>query len=134
MEHPEQAEQTEHEAKTGWPIVPCADPAAFEAWLDEHHTTDPGVWVRLAKKGRGLTTITLAEATEVACCFGWVDVQNKRYDDDYYLLRYQPRRPQGNWTPRNRAIAERLVAEGRMRPAGLAAMEAGRAAGRWETT
>jgi uncharacterized protein YdeI (YjbR/CyaY-like superfamily) len=115
----------------GWPIVAFRAPEAFEAWLDAHHADAPGLWVKFAKKGRGIASVTLPEAIEVAMCFGWVDSKMHGYDDDYYVLRYQPRRPRSSWSERNRELAERLIAEGRMRPAGLAQVEAAKADGRW---
>lgn len=115
----------------GWPIVAFRAPEAFEAWLDAHHADAPGLWVKFAKKGRGTPSVTLPEAIEVAMCFGWVDSKLHGYDDDYYVLRYQPRRPRSSWSQRNRELAERLIAEGRMRPAGLAQVEAAKADGRW---
>ena len=121
----------ERHTADGWLVLPFATGAAFEAWLDAHHDDEPGLWVRFAKKGRGIATLTLEEAQEVAMCFGWVDSKMHRVDDDYYVLRFQPRRPRSNWSSTNRALAERLRAEGRMRPSGVAQMEAAKADGRW---
>ncbi|HEU4567991.1 MAG TPA: hypothetical protein VFR99_08140 [Marmoricola sp.] len=115
----------------GWLVLPFPDQRSFEAWLDAHHETEPGLWVKLAKKGRGIVSVTFDEVLETAMCFGWVDSRMHRVDDDYYVLRFQPRRPRSNWTEGNQRLAERLAGEGRMRPAGLAAIEAARAAGRW---
>jgi uncharacterized protein YdeI (YjbR/CyaY-like superfamily) len=112
-------------------IVPFPNPADLEAWLDKHHTTEPGLWIKFAKKGRGIPSITLPEAIEVACCFGWVDSKMHRWDDDYYVLRFQPRRARSNWTEGNATKALTLIAAGRMRPAGFAAIELARSNGRW---
>ena len=117
----------------GWAVLPFADEHAFEAWLDAHHAAEPGVWVKFAKKGRGIASITLPEAIAVAMCFGWIDSKMHGYDDDYYVLRYQPRRPKSTWSARNKGLAERLLAAGRMRPSGLAQMEAAKADGRWDS-
>ena len=122
----------ERHPSDGWLVVPFDSGAAFEAWLQAHHDDGPGLWVKLAKKGRGIPTVTFEEALEVAMCFGWVDSKMHRVDDDYYVLRYQPRRPRSTWSARNKELAERLIAEGRMRPAGLAEVEAAKADGRWD--
>jgi uncharacterized protein YdeI (YjbR/CyaY-like superfamily) len=123
--------EIERHPSDGWAVVEFQTRQAFEAWLDVHHAQQPGLWVRLAKKGRGITSISSPEALEVALCFGWVDSKLQRYDDDYYMLRYQPRTPRSNWSARNKRLAERLVADGRMRPSGLAQLEAAKADGRW---
>jgi uncharacterized protein YdeI (YjbR/CyaY-like superfamily) len=123
--------EVERHAADGWEILPFASGEAFAAWLDAHHAERPGVWVKFAKKGRGIASVTFEEALEVATCYGWVDSKMHAYDDDHYILRYQPRRPRSAWSARNRALAERLVAEGRMRPAGMARIAAAKADGRW---
>ncbi|MGN6634164.1 MAG: YdeI/OmpD-associated family protein, partial [Oryzihumus sp.] len=79
----------------------------------------------------GIPSVTLPEAIEVAMCFGWVDSKTHGVDESWYVLRFQPRRARSSWTPGNRELAERLIAEGRMRPAGLAQVTAARADGRW---
>ncbi|MGZ4629431.1 MAG: YdeI/OmpD-associated family protein [Oryzihumus sp.] len=122
----------ERDPSDGWLIVPFPAPGAFEAWLDDHHATEPGVWVKFAKKGTGTPSLTLPEAIEVAACFGWVDSKMHGVDETWYVLRFQPRRARSSWSPGNRELAERLIADGRMRPAGLAQVAAARAGGRWE--
>jgi uncharacterized protein YdeI (YjbR/CyaY-like superfamily) len=124
----------ERDPSDGWLVLPFATPQAFERWLDASHADQPGLWVKFAKKGRGIASLTLPEATEVAACFGWVDSKLHGYDDDYYVLRFQPRRPRSNWSAGNQALAARLIAEGRMRPAGLAQAERARANGRWDAS
>lgn len=122
----------EPHASDGWLVLAFESPQVFEAWLEEHHATQPGLWLKFAKKGSGLKSVTLPEAKEVAMCYGWVDSIMHRYDAHHYILRYQPRRSKSRWSPGNCRIAERLVAEGRMRPAGAAHMAAARADGRWQ--
>ncbi|MDP9222711.1 MAG: hypothetical protein M3P18_02440 [Actinomycetota bacterium] len=92
----------------GWAVLPFANRQAFEAWLETHHVDQPGLWVKFAKKGRGIASISLPEALEVAMCFGWVDSKMHRHDDDYYVLRYQPRRPRSTWSPRNKTSPSAL--------------------------
>jgi len=118
----------------GWPVLSFATAAAFEAWLDEHHADGTGLWLKFAKQNRGIDSVGFDEALEVAMCFGWVDSKMHRVDDDYYVLRYQPRKPKSNWSARNKALAERLIAEGRMRPSGLAEIESAQADGRWNAS
>lgn len=79
----------------------------------------------------GIVSLSFDDALEASMCFGWVDSIARRYDDDYYVVRYQRRRPKSSWSNRNKRLAERLIAEGRMRPAGLAHVEAAKADGRW---
>jgi uncharacterized protein YdeI (YjbR/CyaY-like superfamily) len=109
-----------------------ADPAAWRAWLEEHHDTSPGVWLVLTKKGGTLTTMTWASALDEALCFGWIDGQARRRDDETSYQRMTPRRARSMWSARNVAHIERLGREGRMTPAGWAAVEAAKADGRWE--
>jgi uncharacterized protein YdeI (YjbR/CyaY-like superfamily) len=115
----------------GWPIVPFETAAEFEAYL-EKHPGPTGLWLKFAKKNRGIKTITFPEATEVALCFGFIDSKMHRVDDDWHVLRYTPRGPKSNWSERNKELADRLIAEGRMRPAGQAAIDAAKADGRWD--
>ena len=113
------------------PVVRFASAAAFEAWLDEHHESAPGVWVKFAKKGRGIPSISFDEALEMSVRFGWVDSKMQRVDDDFYVLRYGPRGPRSTWGARNKRLAQQLIDEGRMRPSGRVAVDAAKADGRW---
>ncbi len=109
-----------------------ATPGEWEAWLREHHGTAPGVWIRFARKGSGVPTVTYLEALEVALCFGWIDGQAKGGDDTYYTQRFTPRRARSMWSKRNRDFATALIESGRMQPAGLREVERARADGRWD--
>jgi uncharacterized protein YdeI (YjbR/CyaY-like superfamily) len=117
---------------TDFPVLAFPDQASFEAWLEAEHATAPGLYVKFAKKGTGIPTITWEEMVEVLLCFGWIDGRGNRLDDRFHLQRITPRRPRSTWSKKNVATVERLIAEGRMRPAGLAAVEAAKADGRWE--
>ena len=108
------------------------DAAAFDAWLDEHGGSSPGVHLQLAKKGAAVATVGYADAVEVALCHGWVDGQANSVDAETYLVRFTPRRPKSLWSAKNVQTVTRLTEAGRMRPAGLAAVAAARADGRWE--
>jgi uncharacterized protein YdeI (YjbR/CyaY-like superfamily) len=114
------------------PIIPFASLEAWEAWLEEHHTTSEGLCLKIAKRGSDLETVSMAEALEVALCYGWIDSQADGFDDQYWLLRFTPRRPRSKWSKRNRAKVAKLIEEGRMKPAGLREVERAKADGRWE--
>ena len=109
-----------------------ASQADFEAWLEENHADSDGIWVKMAKRGSGIASVSLPEALDTALCFGWIDGQRKGLDDDWFLQRYTPRRRRSKWSKINREKAEALIAARRMRPAGLAQVEAAKADGRWE--
>jgi uncharacterized protein YdeI (YjbR/CyaY-like superfamily) len=104
----------------------------WEAWLREHHDTAPGVWIRFAKKGSGVETVTYLEALHAALCFGWIDGQARSVDDASYVQRFTPRRARSIWSKRNRDFATALIESGRMQPAGLREVERAKADGRWD--
>jgi uncharacterized protein YdeI (YjbR/CyaY-like superfamily) len=114
------------------PTIRFDGPEEFRAWVEENQNTSPGAWLVMAKKGSGQTTITYAEALDVALAYGWIDTQARRVDDETYVQRFCPRRPQSPWSMRNVKAAEAMIAEGRMKPRGLAEVERARADGRWE--
>ena len=118
--------------KQGLPVIPFASPQHWEAWLDEYHLTAKGLWIKFAKKGAGLDSVTYAEAVDGALCYGWIDGQTASLDDRFYLQRFTPRGPRSKWSKINRAKALALIDAGRMKPAGLAAVEQAQRDGRWE--
>jgi uncharacterized protein YdeI (YjbR/CyaY-like superfamily) len=107
--------------------------AHWHAWLEEHHENPDGVWVHFAKKGTGVVTVSYDEALEVALCFGWIDGQLRTHDEKTFVRKFTPRRARSIWSKVNRTKAERLIKSGRMRPAGLRAIERARQGGEWET-
>lgn len=113
------------------PILPFASAAAWEAWLADKHARAAGVWLKIAKKNSGIATVTYAQALDVALCFGWIDGQKRGFDATWFLQRFTPRKARSRWSKINTEHVARLIAEGRMRPAGLAQVEAARADGRW---
>jgi uncharacterized protein YdeI (YjbR/CyaY-like superfamily) len=115
----------------GLPVATFASAEEWEAWLEANHAGE-GVWIKLAKQGTGIATVRHPEAVELALCFGWIDGVRRRLDDTWFLQRFTPRRARSRWSRINRDAAERLIAEGRMRPAGLAEVERARADGRFE--
>lgn len=113
-------------------ILPFESEQAWEAWLEREHEHAPGVWLQIAKKDSGVATVTYAQALQVALCFGWIDGQKRAFDATWFLQRFTPRKRNSRWSKINVEHAERLIAAGRMRAAGLAQVEAARADGRWE--
>ena len=118
--------------KPDLPIVPFASRDAWAAWLDEHHATSDGVWLKIAKKGSGIETVSYAEALDAALCYGWIDGQKASLDERHWLQRFTPRRPRSKWSKVNRQKATELIEKGEMRPAGLREVERAEADGRWE--
>jgi uncharacterized protein YdeI (YjbR/CyaY-like superfamily) len=114
------------------PVILFASREAWETWLEEHHATSDGLWLKLAKKGSGLGSVSLAEAVDNALCHGWIDSQADGFDDVYWLQRFTLRRPRSKWSKVNRGKVRKLIEEGRMRPAGLREVERTKAGGRWE--
>ncbi len=111
-------------------LVP--DAAAWRAWLADNHASSPGVWLVLTKKGGQVTELDYAAALDEALCFGWIDGQLSRRDEGSVRQRFTPRRPKSAWSRRNVEHIARLGAEGRLTPAGQAAVDAAKADGRWE--
>jgi uncharacterized protein YdeI (YjbR/CyaY-like superfamily) len=114
------------------PILEFPDRTAWHTWLESMHDASPGVWIKIAKKASGIPTVTHAEALEDALCYGWIDGQRAPHDDTHFLQRFTPRRPRSKWSEINRDKAITLIENGRMKPAGLAQIEAAKADGRWE--
>lgn len=112
-------------------VIEFRDAAAFEHWLETNVDLHAGVWLKIAKKGSRIPSLTSDEAVDVGLAFGWISGQRKALDEVYYLQKYVPRRPESRWSQVNVAKAEALIAAGRMRPAGLAEVEAAKADGRW---
>lgn len=116
------------------PELIVVDHAAWRDWLSEHHGEDGGVWLVLGKKGTTEpTSLTYDQALEEALCHGWIDGQTSRRDERTYRQRFTPRRARSSWSKRNVGIVERLLADGRVHPRGLAAVQQARADGRWES-
>ncbi|RZU52407.1 uncharacterized protein YdeI (YjbR/CyaY-like superfamily) [Krasilnikovia cinnamomea] len=111
-----------------------ASPDDFTAWMEQHHSTAAEVWVALPKKGTPVPSVSRAEALDVALCYGWIDGKSfsGNVPDGWWAQRFTPRRKRSSWSKINCARVEQLIAEGRMRPAGLAQIEAAKADGRWD--
>jgi uncharacterized protein YdeI (YjbR/CyaY-like superfamily) len=118
-------------ADDGLPTIPFPSSTEWEEWLEHNHAS-AGVWIKMAKKDSGIESVRYPEVLESALCFGWIDARREALDERYFLQRFTPRRSRSKWSRINRETAERLIAEGRMRPAGLAEVERAKADGRWE--
>ena len=105
---------------------------AFERWLEEHADSSDGIWIRIAKKHTGIASLDWKAGVDAALCFGWIDGQAKRIDDDHYVQRFTPRRARSTWSKVNREKVAALEAAGRMRPRGVAEVERAKADGRWD--
>lgn len=120
------------EMRNGLPILGFADAASFEAWIADQPRSSGGLWLKLAKKGSGIASLSKAEAIDAALCNGWIDGQLGKYDESCWLVRFTPRKPRSKWSQVNATRAAELIEVGRMRPAGLAQVEAAKADGRWD--
>jgi uncharacterized protein YdeI (YjbR/CyaY-like superfamily) len=118
--------------KQDLPVISFASREAWDVWLEEHHTSSDGLWLKIAKQGSDIASISYAEALEVALSYGWIDSQKAKFDKGHWLQRFTPRRPRGKWSKINRDKAEELIARGLMKPAGLQEVEWARADGRWD--
>lgn len=115
------------------PELIVADAAAWREWLMEHAASSAGVWLVLARKGTTTpTALSYDQALEEALCQGWVDGQLSGRDDHTFRRRFTPRRPGSAWSERNTELVQRLIAEQRMLPAGLAAVDQAKANGAWD--
>ena len=113
------------------PIIPFASQADFEQWLEDNHATLTGLWLKIAKKESGHTSVNYAQALDVALCFGWIDGQKNKFDAEYFLQKFTPRRARSPWSKINQDKVAVLIANGKMREAGLREIERAKADGRW---
>jgi uncharacterized protein YdeI (YjbR/CyaY-like superfamily) len=114
------------------PTLEFPTPEDWEQWLRENHASSPGVLLKIAKKRTGVVTVVYPHVLEIALCYGWIDSQRLPLDETYFLQRYTPRSKRSKWSQVNRDKAIDLIAQGRMRPAGLAEVERAKADGRWQ--
>ena len=116
----------------GLPTLFFASPAEWEEWLEKNHALSEGIWIKIAKKDADIESVRYPEVLESALCFGWIDARREALDGHYFLQRFTPRRRRSKWSRINRETAERLIAQRRMRSAGLTEVERAKADGRWE--
>jgi len=117
---------------TDLPSLPFTSKKLWANWLAKQHSKSSGVWLKLAKKGSEIPSVTYDEALEVALCYGWIDGQKKGLDEKYWLQKFTPRGPKSIWSKINTGKAEKLIKSGEMKPAGLNAIEAAKKDGRWD--
>jgi uncharacterized protein YdeI (YjbR/CyaY-like superfamily) len=113
-------------------IAQFADASAFSDWLARNAADHSGIRMKIAKRGSETPTVSYDEAVGVALQYGWIDGPKASLDAEFYLQTFTPRRPRSVWSKKNVDRASALIAEGLMRPAGLAQVEAAREDGRWE--
>src|SRR5689334_1751513 len=111
------------------PVIPTRiksfrDAAALEAWMKVNHARATELWIKVHKKGSGRPSVTVAEALDIMLCWGWIDGIRKGFDDTSFLQRYTPRRAKSIWSQVNREHVARLIAAGRMTPAGQRQIDA----------
>lgn len=114
------------------PVVPFATVAEFESWLSEWHVDHTGLWIHFFKRDSGYSSITYAEALDVALCYGWIDGPIRKGDEVSWIHKFTPRGKRSVWSQKNKSHIERLIREGRMQPAGQAAVDAAKSDGRWD--
>ena len=119
------------EQRGGLPVLKFRDAEGFEEWLHQQPADAAGAWLKFRKKSASAQGLSKAAAIDAALCHGWIDGQLDKYDDDYWLVRFTPRKARSKWSQVNKRRAIELVAEGRMQRSGLAQIEAAKADGRW---
>ncbi len=112
-------------------ILPFESKKKFAEWLAKNHDKSAGLWLKVAKKAAGISTVTYLEALDVALCYGWIDGQKGSFDEQYFLQKFTPRRPKSIWSKINVEKVAGLIASGEMKPSGLKAVEAAKQDGRW---
>jgi uncharacterized protein YdeI (YjbR/CyaY-like superfamily) len=114
------------------PTIEFKTAKMFETWLLKNHENSKGLWIKIFKKDSGEKTISYAEALDIALCYGWIDGQKQSFDDQAWLQKFTPRRDKSIWSKVNIGHVERLINEGRIRPAGFKAIEKAKTDGSWE--
>ncbi len=117
--------------KDGLPVILFKDEEHWINWLEENKN-ETGVWVRIAKKNSGIASITYQQAVDIGLCYGWIDGQKQKFDEKTYAQRFTPRKPKSNWSKVNKEKALQFIAEGKMKPGGLATIENAKKSGAWE--
>lgn len=113
------------------PTIFFASATEWERWLEDNHRESAGVWIKLAKKGSGIESVRYPEVLDAALCFGWIDGRREALDDRHFLQRFTRRRSRSPWSRINREKVERMITEGRVRPAGVSEVQRAQADGRW---
>jgi uncharacterized protein YdeI (YjbR/CyaY-like superfamily) len=120
-------------AQDNLPVIHFETQADWEAWLEQNHSVSDGLWLKIAKKGAGVASVSYPEAIDSALCYGWIDGQKATFDDRFWLQRFTRRRARSKWSLANRNRAVELAGQGRMRPSGLKEIGQAKADGRWDS-
>jgi uncharacterized protein YdeI (YjbR/CyaY-like superfamily) len=120
------------EERAGLPIIAFADADALERWMEGQSADARGAWIKFAKAGSGVASVSKSEAIDVALCHGWIDGQLDKYDERFWLIRFTPRKARSKWSQVNRERVAKLIAAGRMHAGGIAQVKAAKADGRWD--
>lgn len=116
-----------------YPTLVCKESKSFEKWLAKNHAKAEGVWLKMAKAKSGIPSVSHPEALEIALCYGWIDGLRRSMDKDYFVQKFTPRRKNSMWSVINKQKVDSLIKAGRMKKAGLVAIEDARKNGRWES-
>lgn len=117
---------------TDLPIMFFSTVQEWGDWLKQNHASSDGIWMKIAKKGSGVASVTYDQALEESLCFGWIDSQVKKFDDAFYIQRFGPRRSKSLWSKINVQHIDRLMKAGKMKPAGIKVVEEAKKDGRWD--
>ena len=112
-------------------IVSFSTPKAWMSWLEKNHAKSSGVWLKIAKRASGNPSVSYEEALDGALCYGWIDSQKKGYDEEAWLQKFTPRGATSRWSKANQEKVQRLIEAGKMRPAGLQAIQRAKRGGQW---
>jgi uncharacterized protein YdeI (YjbR/CyaY-like superfamily) len=112
-------------------VFAFGDAASLEKWYRKNHASADELWIKLAKKGSGVASVTNVEALDIALCWGWIDAIRKSLDDRFFLQRYTPRKKTSIWSKVNIGHVDRLRKAGRMQPAGEEQVKLAQGDGRW---
>ena len=124
--------QVREQPVTEQPLKLFITAADFETWMEAEHGKSDGIWLQIAKKDSGKSSVTYHEALDIALCFGWIDGQRKKLDEEYFQQRFTPRRKQSPWSAINVGKVQKLTEAGKMREAGFKEIERAKADGRWD--
>jgi uncharacterized protein YdeI (YjbR/CyaY-like superfamily) len=113
------------------PIILFESAEKWEQWLEENASISDGLWIKMAKKESGHASVNHPQALDVALCFGWIDGQRNKFDDEYFLQKFTPRRAKSPWSKINQNKVGLLIEQGKMRESGLKEIERAKADGRW---
>jgi uncharacterized protein YdeI (YjbR/CyaY-like superfamily) len=120
------------ETKAGLPVIAFASASDWELWLSRQPRSSTGAWLKLAKRGSGIGSVSRQEAIDGALCYGWIDGQLQKFDERYWLIRFTPRSGKSKWSSINQTRVQTLIDTGRMNAAGLEEIKRAKADGRWE--